>query len=482
MTEENKEVENVFSRALKAIEAQQAEVEAKKNFVPYSYEEYEPCALESNKEKVVRPVGDPFDPQTLKSAKPTDVKIFLHSKVFKDDKSGYVNLNWPATVKTTKSGVKIVPDSEWIFSKLFNKVYEKEWISYPEGQVQIRNGRKCTGEWKFLHKDTDIYKRLELNGDGIKYDGQMNKLSPSAMVYMNVIDRTDNWCETNKHTKVLLNKLGIGKSYKNDAGIEITPKYPSKGISHSLYEKIFDTLVKASGGWNRDCVIKKTGEGLDTKYLVFDASDLRVQTKDISEESFKLSKESGMPSDWGMYDLSVKTNPTSATKLNNTIKGIFKLFDATFPEFNLTEELESLAKKEAEDRNASSKTEAENSLEAEKRKQAEELKQESKSEVKEEPKLEAPKERARVQTGSASQTIEDLCKVNFVKFDSLPEDEKKILIASIEKFDGTVPVWKTGTDLGPCNEDGCTFKGTTITVTFPFDMKHCPCCGCNYDN
>ena len=482
MTEENKTVENVFDRALKAIQDQQAEVEAKKNFVPYSYEEYEPCALESNKEKVVRPVGDPFDPRTLRSEKPTDVKIFLHSKVFKDDKSGYVNLNWPATVKTTKSGVKIVPDSEWIFSKLFNKVYEKEWISYPEGQVQIRNGRKCTGEWKFLHKDTDIYKRLELNGDGIKYDGQMNKLSPSPMVYMNVIDRTDNWCETNKHTKVLLNKLGIGKSYKNDAGIEITPKYPSKGISHSLYEKIFDTLVKASGGWNRDCVIKKTGEGLDTKYSVFDASDLRVQTKDISEEAFKLSKESGMPSDWGMYDLSVKTNPTSATKLNNTIKGIFKLFDATFPEFNLTEELESLAKKEAEDRNASSKTEAKNSLEAEKRKQAEELKQESKSEVKEEPKLEAPKERARVQTGSASQTIEDLCKVNFVKFDSLPEDEKKILISSIEKFDGTVPVWKTGTDLGPCNEDGCTFKGTTITVTFPFDMKHCPCCGCNYDN
>ncbi len=482
MTEENKAVENVFNRALKAIQAQQAEVEAKKNFVPYSYEEYEPCALESNKEKVVRPVGDPFDPQTLKSAKPTDVKIFLHSKVFKDDKSGYVNLNWPATVKTTKSGVKIVPDSEWIFSKLFNKVYEKEWISYPEGQVQIRNGRKCTGEWKFLHKDTDIYKRLELNGDGIKYDGQMNRLSPSAMVYMNVIDRNDNWCEENKHTKVLLSKLGIGKPYKNDAGIEITPKYPSKGISHSLYEKIFDVLVKASGGWNRDCVIKKTGEGLDTKYSVFDASDLRVQTKDISEEAFKLSKESGMPSDWEMYDLSVKTNPTSATKLNNAVKGIFKLFDATFPEFNLTEELEALAKKEADERNASSKTEAENSLEAEKKKQAEELKQESKPEVKEEPKPEAPKERSRVQTGLASQSIEDLCKVNFVKFDSLPEDEKKILIASIEKFDGTVPVWKTGTDLGPCNEDGCTFKGTTITVTFPFDMKHCPCCGCNYDN
>ena len=350
----NVEVDDVFEMALKAKKEQEAEVEQKKNYVPTDYEEVEYCALKKDKEIVFRPVGAPFNPQTLKSTKPTDIKFTLISQIEKDDKSGYITVRWPAVTKTTRAGVKIVPDPDFILTKLYNKVYENEWVNYPEGVTEIRNKKKCTGEYKFFHKDTAVYERLEVNGE----KGLMNKFYPKPAIYMNVIDRMDSWCVDNKKTKLLISALNPGKEKVNAAGEKFTPMYPSKGISNSLYDKIFNCLVKVSGGWNRDCVVKKTGEKLETEYSVFDASTLRVQTTDISQEAFDLAKESGMPDDWEMIDLSVMTDPSSAFKLKRNLIGLFKLFDSTFPGFNLTEELEEIVKIEQEEYNKKNKTEA----------------------------------------------------------------------------------------------------------------------------
>lgn len=473
MAEEEKvlsQVNDVFARALEAKKKQEAEVEAKKNYVPVDREETEYCILQTNKEIVFRPVGDPFDPNSLVSNKDTDIKIFMFSQVVKDDNLGYINVNWPAQLKVKRTGASIIPDPDFILTKLYNKVYEREWIKYPEGKTEIRNGKKCDGEWKYLHKDTDIFKRLELNGK----NGQMNKFAPKAYVYMNVIDRMDDWCEKNKHTKLLISGMGYGKEQTDTAGNKITPKYPKKGISKFLYDKIFDQLVKTTGGWNKDAVVKKTGEKLDTEYSIFEASDLRVQTKDISEEAFKLSKEIGMPSDWTMYDLATLTKPSSAFKLKKHLSGLFKLFDGTFPGFNLSNELEEIAKIEQEEYNKKNKTEAETSLEKQKEQQVAALKEETKAETK----VEAPKaERSRASTSASNESVEDLCKKNFSFYESLCDSDKKLLVDSIAKFDGTIPLWKPNTDLAVCPNEKCFYKGTTINTNFPFAMKCCPECG-----
>lgn len=471
MADSQNQVSDVFQRALAAKQAQQAEVESKKNYTPIEYEEFEYCALETNKEKVFRPVGNPLDVNTMLTDKPTDIKFTLHSQIAKDDNSGYFHVNWPFIVKTTRNGVKYLPDPNYILTRLYNKVYENEWVDYPEGETVIRNGKKCTGEYKFYHKDTEVFKLIELNGK----NGQMNKFFPKPAVYMNVIDRTDDWCVKNKKTKVLLTSLKNGKSFQNAAGETITPKYASRGISISLYEKIFNSLID-TGGWNKDCVIKKTGEKLDTEYSVFAATDLRVQTKDISKEAFDLSKDEGLPSDWVLNDLEGITRPTSATKLLKNKVALFKMFDAQF-NMKLTEELQELAKKEQEEWNNKKKSSAEKSLEEQKAKQTEEIKSE---EVKAEVKPSRARTSASVES-TPSKSIEDLCKENFPKFDILPDDEKKFVINSIVSFDGTRPIWKKEVEVSPCSADGCFYKGTTIQVEFPFEIKHCPVCGATYE-
>lgn len=462
------QINDVFAQALKARQEQEQEVEAKKNFTPTDYEDIEYCALQTNKEVVFRPVGNPFDPHTLKSPKDTDIKIFMFSQVEKDDHSGYVHINWPAKVKIKKSGVTIEPDPDYILTRLFNKVYEREWIEYPEGHTEIRNGRKCTGEWKYLHKDTEIFKRMELNGE----NGQMNKFAPKPCVYMNVIDRMDDWCEKNKHTKLLISGMGYGKEKTDAAGNKVIPKFPRKGISKSLYDKIFDRLVKTTGGWNRDCIVKKTGEKLDTEYSVFEASDLRVKTRDISEEAYKLSKETGIPSDWEKYDLAIRTKESSGFKLKKNLSGLFKLFDGTFPGFNLTEELTEIARIEQEEYNKKNKTEAEVSLEKQKEEQAKSLKAEVKSEQP------AENKRARVPVNNDSpKSIEDLCKENFTRYNDLCDEDKKLLLENISKFNDTVAIYKQGADLAVCPNETCFHKGTKINTNFPFAMKVCPECG-----
>ena len=467
---------NVFAEALKAKVEQQAEVEQKKNYVPGDYEEITYCAFDT-KEKAIRPVGYPFNPQTLQSPNDTDIKIFMHSQVVCDDGEKYVHINWPAKVKTQKTGVKIVADPDYILTKLYNKVMERSWIAYPEGKTEIRNGRKCTGEWKYHHKDTEIFKRIQLNGKR----GEFTKFEPKERVVMNVIDRSDDWCEKNKHTKILVSKINVGKPYKNEAtGEMITPSYPDKGISNSTYDVIFETLVKKTGGWNKDIVIKKTGVKLDTEYKIYEAIPARVEVGDISSEVFATCKDEGIPSDWVLYDTKKLTNASSAFKLKKSLEGLFKLFDATFND-HLLEELKEIAKIEEEEYKKShpSETSAETSIDAQKQEQAKALTTETK--------VEEPAKRERTSpVANSPKPVAELCAENFESWNKLSEDDKKILINHIDHFNGTIPVYKTQingkpVELGPCSPDPCYYKGTNETTNFPLDMKVCPSCGAQYN-
>jgi len=467
MAEDN----DVFAQALKAQKELQAEVEQKKNYVPGEYEETEYCVIE-HAEKAIRPVGNPFDPHTLKSKNETDVHVFMQSQFVKDDGKGYVKINWPAKIKTSKKGVSIEPDPDFILTKLFNKVMERKWSPYPEGKKEIRNGRECTGEYIYPNKSTKTYERLEKNGSR----GEYTKASPSAFVMMNVIDRSDNWCVENKHTKVLINKMGKGESKKDEkTGQMITPSYPSAGVSYDFYCKLLEKSVQISKGWNKDFIVKKTGEGLNTKYLSIPATPARVDEGDITAEAFATAKEDGMPSDWIMYNLSKRTTPSSAFKIKKNLEQLFKMFDAEFNE-HLFDELNEIVKIEQEEyEKAHPKTEAEQNLSEQVKAQAETIKAEEKvAEIK-------PVERTRT-ASVPEKSIEDQCKDYFPKFNELSDEDKGKLVKAITKFgnDG-LPIWDEKSEPSPCSEKGCYYKGTSIQTNFPFAMKKCPVCGTTYD-
>jgi len=492
---------SIFEQAIQSQKALAEDVENKKNFVPTDYEEIEYCALEVDKEKVIRPVGDPFNPQTLTSPKDTDIKIFMHSEIVKDNGENYCKINWPAKVKTSKKGVRIVPDPDYILTKLYNTVMKNELVDYTEKDInpaekirlcddgKIKDAKDYTGHYIYVHKETEIYKRITANGK----HGKMKSFYPSVAIYMNVRDNNDSWCEENKHTKLLLTNLGVGKPYKNEAtGAMITPSYPSKGITKTLYDAMFERAVKSCGGWNKDLIIKKkskkTGEKTDVTYDVWEASDLRVHTGDISAEAFALAKEGDVPADWEKYDLKKLSNPSPAFKLHKNLEGLFKLCDATFGT-KFFDELLMIEKIEQEEYNKAhpkEATDATTSLEAQKNAQTEAIKEETKT-VAPAPVTEAPKRErtAPAQTTTTEKSIADLCAENFPKWSNVSAVDKEIMIKHISKFDNTTPLWKQEVDgkpadISPCSEPTCFYKGTTVQTNFPFEMKTCPVCGAVY--
>jgi hypothetical protein len=472
---------NVFEQALAERKALEEEVEQKKNYVPGDFDDIEYCALEVGVEKVIRPIGEPFSPQTLTSKKDTDIKILMHSEIEKDDKLHYSKIHWPCITKTTRVGVKIVPDPDWILTRLYNKVVEKQWIDYEDGH---KNERGNTGEYHYLHEDTTIYKQIKANGAQGKY----KNFYPSVAVFMNVIDRTDDWCEKNKHTKILISNMGKGDPKRNEVTGEVSiPLYPSKGVTRTVYDAIFNKALQLKG-FTTDFVIKKIaekkGDKNEYKYSVFDATELRVQTGDISESSLKISKISGIGDDWDLYNTVNLSKQSSYFKLKRDHGKLFQMFDATFPNEPLSSELDECVKLEAEEYKKNNVKNIDESLEQQKKEQVKEMTKSS--EVQSDVKKEEPAKRER-KAVEAAKSIAELCAENFKSWTKVDVKEQQILIDLISGFDGGTPLWKPEfngkkADLGPCTETNCTYKGTSVTTNFPLAVHNCPNCGALYSD
>ncbi len=69
------------------------------------------------------------------------------------------------------------------------------------------------------------------------------------------------------------------------------------------------------------------------------------------------------------------------------------------------------------------------------------------------------------------------CKKNFPCWDKLTAEEKKIMIDSIDSFNGTIAIYKKEVKDLLCAETSCMFVGTKESTSFPSQVKTCPVCG-----
>ena len=171
---------------------------------------------------------------------------------------------------------------------------------------------------------------------------------------MNVIDREDNWCKENKHTKLLSKKISYG-----DDGAEFADDgVPSFGFCAAL-----STMVGQFGNWEHyDIQIRRTGV-MQNPVEVAAATVLKksglhqMLNKDklnlISDNEFLTPEEL----EYERYDIEKFFAPTSyqklLAKLGNTIKAIDADLNTRF-----FEELTALADKEKADWEASHPEEA----------------------------------------------------------------------------------------------------------------------------
>lgn len=503
MIEQQTPAVDVFAQALAKRQAQAKEQEEAKNNSGWTadYEDVEVVGLVANKEIVGRIIGNPLEARE----KSTDAKLVLQSKIVKSDKKGYIKINWP--IKEVKG--KYVPDPEWILTRFYDKVNAGRWVKFSEGILKDDKGnvyppdyldaKGKNGKWVKENTHTKVFEEIEANSKiGEKYPPSFY---PSKRIVFNWIDRHDNWCVENKHSKILSAKKAPFEAVQAD-GTKKTIYFTDTGIPASLYDKIFE-YCSAVGTMDIDLVITK----IEKDYKVFDSTDF---PKFITEASHKLGVKTKLSEEekaYELYDLDKLYKISSYRKIKKNLLSLFKLCDAELGT-SFEKELEELCKIEEETTKAEKEvyyihpesggygiTTTEdlaemmehepNVMEVSKEQYDKFVKQiedentakEVKEQVKEEVKIET--KRREVKTEIKEQDSSDipyLCKENFVSWDKLTEEEKTFMLGFITRFNGTVPVYKDNTPLG-CSDETCYFKDTKEMTMVPVEVNTCPVCG-----
>jgi len=442
-----------------------AEQEASKNNSGYTmdYEELKWLSLDVNKWIGFRILGIPCEFRT----EAWHPKMILQSKVLKDNKSGYSKINWPYIQKQGK----YVMDPDWILAKLYNKVYDKDWIKYTEADInpkekimkgadgRIVNAKGYNGYYQEKNTHTQTYQLINFNKKSSE-DKSMNNFKPGFRVIMNVISRMSDWCAINKKTMLLSTNVGT-KDIVSDKGEKSTISFPQTGISKSMYDEIMYYTKKGNNRWDVDFAILRyqDAQGMYkndyTDAKLRDRNDASIRDlltdKPLTKEELEYEK----------IDIDKITKITSYQKLLKNHVGLFKLFDAEFNQ-SLTQELIFLADEEKKKYDESKVVE-------EPKKQTEVVADVPKIETVATPTVQPEVKRER---GSVENPIDKL-KSLFKFWSNLSKEDEEDVLKAFDKVDVGMVVWKPNTNLIPC--DKCS-------TNLPKTVMHCPHCDADYNS
>ena len=311
--------EKAKERLLKFQQAK-AKAEQAKNHSSFPKEEvpdFKTCVLSKDKPRIIRLLGnsplmreEPTDPIIVKRAfvKTDDDK--WTTIILSDDRDNPVNKLWRTIIG------KYTYDKE---NK--TKIYANK--GKPSFERFIRNGKKpedCLASEKGMMTDT--------------------------FYLFNCLDRTDDWCKENKHTKLLCwdstTKEVDGK----------TVEYPTYGIKPSLYNNIFDEQCTAL---NRmydefDVVVKRLSKKLGDSWIQVFSPEEKSKISQIGLDPNKvtmnyLSEEEESYEKYKLEDIPFVSRPTSVGYVLRVLGKLIKACDLDFGT-NLYEEFVEYAEKE----------------------------------------------------------------------------------------------------------------------------------------
>lgn len=436
------------------------------------FEELAYCPI-TKEETVFRIVGNPFPYNDPTNRKPTDIKMIMQSEIVKEDRKGYVKINFPYIYNESKGDY--VLDPNFILTKVINKVKEGKWEKYPEGVLD--EVTKKNGKMNHYYADKACYKIIVDKVGNAKIGEKFPKnFYPSKRVLMNVIDRQDSWCKDNKHTKVLTSKWEEYTFKDNKTNEDITIHYTDTGIPKTTYDKILEYHAKGTGKFDVDTVVRKEGK----EYSIADITD--ACPKFISEKSKSIGSDSDLTDEEKLYELYDfdKTHPyaSSATKIKKNLTWLIKLVDAETGS-NFMPELEALAKIEEDERNAKKEAQVEKE-QIEKDEVFDDVKEMEtpKEEPKPEVKQEEPKRR-RVEEPKKEETKEEISyEKYFPSYDKLSDEEKASLKNAFSGMQGGIPTFNSNEgELLGCKDEKCKFPNSEVDTIFPESIFTCPVCG-----
>ena len=459
---------SVFEKA-KENRLRKAEEEALKESTSYQSPDYTPIewvGIRKDKEIGGRIVGNPYEARQ----NPWDVKIILYSEILNDNKNEFVKITWPLIEK----GEKFLPDPNWILTRLYNAVTDGDWEKYTEDMIdnkeivrradgeiiKRKGGKELNVYWKHIHSEKTCFQRLRKENNIRSTDKFPRNVFPVPRVLMNWIDRMDNWCIENKHTKMLSSRISP-YTFKNDEGKNITIHYIDRGIPFILYQKIWENVIETRGHWDLDIILKL---GSDRNYTIRDSLEDK-----ISEESKQIVVSTPLTEEeknYEKYDLDEIFIPSSYVKIKNNLTGLFKLVDSEL-NTTFTEELDELAFGEAKEKATENivPEESNTSFVVEKdinssvgETQSQEIKNLGQEEIRRERTIRNP-------AIFVESFLESLS--NWGKLDN---EDKMDMIKSIEKIEDNKIVWTVNTKLVPC--DDCKSELPNTVLNCPYCGKH----------
>lgn len=300
MTPEEKAKERLLKFQQAKAKAEQAKNHS--SFPKEEVPEFKTCVLSKDKPRIIRLLGNSplmresvYDPLIVKRAfvKTDDDK--WTTIILSDDRDHPVNKLWRTIIG------KYTYDKE---NK--TKIYANK--GKPSFERFIHNGKKpedCLASEKGMMTDT--------------------------FYLFNCIDRTDSWCEENKHTKLLCwdstTKEVDGK----------TVEYPTYGIKPSLYNNIFDEQCTAL---NRmydefDVVVKRLSKKLGESWIQVFSPEEKSKISQIGLDPNKvtmnyLSEEEENYEKYKLEDIPFVSRPTSASYVNKVLNRLIKQCDIDF--------------------------------------------------------------------------------------------------------------------------------------------------------
>lgn len=301
MTAEEKAKERLakFQMAKKKAEE---EKNSHSSFPKEEMPEFECCVLNKEKPKIIRLIGN----SPLMRENPTDPYIVKRSMCIDD------NGKWSAVI--------LSDDRDHPINKLFRTIVGKYKYNKENKTRTYDNAGKPS------------FERFMTNGKSKEQLSAYERgMQPDTYYMFNCIDKTDNWCKENKHTKLL-----CWDSTSKEVDGE-TRTYYTYGVKPSLYNEIFD--IKCTN-LNRmfdqfDVVVKRLKEKLGDSYLTVCIPEEKTAISNMGLDPSKVSMEylTDEEENYERYvleDIPFVTRPTSAMFFNRNFSKLIKQCDVDF--------------------------------------------------------------------------------------------------------------------------------------------------------
>ena len=420
-----------------------------------TYEEQKWVGLDQGKYHIMRIVGNPPESMTPGfKASDTDAHEIYYSEIKADDGKKF-QLRLPVRGD--------LPEKDHLMWRIIDKVLTVTWVN------KVKT-------YKYQDKFPDIFNKVKFGGwdstnpAEAKSHQYSKGWSGQKIVLLNVIDREDNWCAENKHTKLLARQITT-KQYPDGSVAE----FVSKGIpSYGFLNKLGGLVANYKTWENYDIGVKRTVIKTEPYQIINATAFVNGKIPEIPQDKVplvNLEPLSDAERAYERYNIAKLFGPVTYNKIDAKLGATIKLIDANLGT-NFYDELQRLKAEETAKWEADKAAkEAEAASETTAPAQAASAPAAPVTESVTQP-APAPAARRVVAPATASGIDTSLLK----GYDFLTPEQKAEIVSVAKKADGALDITYRSADGSPVTTVPCPICGAPGLMSH----THCVACGTEF--